>query len=894
LVVPHRGFLTWKARMSKQKVTEEELAAEFTSDWLFLAEIKKKIWNELKETLKTIEKVPWAQKLAEFLTGDTYFAKFKFHKEILENIKVMQDLENKSVRLEKWKARDMRKIASEKLTEKFIDANINKISDVPESLTLTWAEIDGNLYKNRNSVWKTEVPWLWFKDVIRINVDYYDYVPTIEITLEELKKVKKRPYTNLWIKLKEIRHSQRYNDFIVWGLKILLFDTPVDESDRRLKIKQYFANEWKDKLISRNQPQSQKITMKDLRNWFKIPEPQLIWEDIMTWDKIYLYPLIKNRTKEGWSLIRTIDKLEVAEANKNNWFNQALSNIQFENEYFKWMKETLLPHIDVNFNYKYSLDQILDFLDVKEDQREYSDHDGSWKITTTSWTWHYWKLTWRRYHSYQKAKTVRSLKEWNKVKISKSIPLYKDTDTIELNEKIIHQLWDDFDLWQSETNDIIMIRIKKDYENRKKEFFKKNLEKPIEEIKNSEVWKYFSDDLKTSLDDISPYTYKDLEYKLKEERNRIHFSLPKIKSKEILINWWWKYNTTWSNQGDIWVITPEWEIREADIYQYHKGRYTSKWVKYWDYVRPNEIALRREEGYKGPDKFEIKKNSVNELTEEQIETIAKIEEELDKKWQKAISYWADIAPIGKARGLTWNFFGNKNNTPVLRQMKNEEEWLDESKENYQEWENLSTQKLDLSVLKKQPTKKVATITQNNTQEENSKKTEYKNLLTNFHEFHKSEKFKEIKHLLSDEEHKVIINLQKYYKRKWKFNWTNYKYTKDLSRTFNIIKGKYTNILEEFKSFKSNLENKHAHLYNAPILSLTHDGLNILAWAKQWLDDSKYDELNKNLAEIQEYLSLYDLSDQSTLNDIEAESEKLEIAKLLTDLLKEMSSNIKLS
>jgi hypothetical protein len=129
------------------------------------------------------------------------------------------------------------------------------------------------------------------------------------------------------------------------------------------------------------------------------------------------------------------------------------------------------------------------------------------------------------------------------------------------------------------------------------------------------------------------------------------FSLESLEeSGEILVNFGGRVRSSGSNNETYWVIESNGASRPATIDDTYQGEGKT----YWDIVFSDELALyHAKDSNASAHCFEVKKLPLN-LTEEQINTVYKLEEEKEQKWKgrKGLASGIESPPIGKGWGIT--------------------------------------------------------------------------------------------------------------------------------------------------------------------------------------------------------------------------------------------------
>ena len=126
----------------------------------------------------------------------------------------------------------------------------------------------------------------------------------------------------------------------------------------------------------------------------------------------------------------------------------------------------------------------------------------------------------------------------------------------------------------------------------------------------------------------------------------------KIEQHELLQNFGGHFRVMGSTgQAQYWVIRSDGRQRDADEVDYRK-RYSSEGEKHWTIVEADELAISWFKGNtSSPHEFRVDKLPVSACTREQLETVARLEEEIQQSWGGRTGMSGTESP---GIGLGWN------------------------------------------------------------------------------------------------------------------------------------------------------------------------------------------------------------------------------------------------
>ncbi|HEY4493818.1 MAG TPA: hypothetical protein VJB95_00055 [Candidatus Paceibacterota bacterium] len=122
---------------------------------------------------------------------------------------------------------------------------------------------------------------------------------------------------------------------------------------------------------------------------------------------------------------------------------------------------------------------------------------------------------------------------------------------------------------------------------------------------------------------------------------------------EILVNWGGYFRVMGrTGNAQYWVIRPNGQERLFDEVEYRK-RYTSEGSKHWRLVGPDELAISWSKANTAAShRFAIDHRPVSDCTEAQLQTVNRIEREIEASWEGAVGMSGTTSPsIGKGWDL---------------------------------------------------------------------------------------------------------------------------------------------------------------------------------------------------------------------------------------------------
>lgn len=299
IILTSRAVLEGK-RISGGRPEVKLTGHHWESDGRYVAKRARMLHGKVLETLvEGIEQVPGIDLIVEAIKQDRFY--HSLCDQYRETFKILSDLESKRVLLSGEERRKIRPLLDGHLSLKLKEAGVQKVSDIPETLTIIPEDIDPSMVAQASTLGTVEVPGLGRRLPHRERFGSREYL-LINLKSAEVNLVTNWPFADISPWLEDWGRQQNYQFDSI--LKLIEEAPPTDS--RWKEIKNLLSEEWLRQLRERNFPKDSKVTHPREADLPKSPDPILWGTDLLTGEEKWAYPALCHIVARGRG--RTTDK----------------------------------------------------------------------------------------------------------------------------------------------------------------------------------------------------------------------------------------------------------------------------------------------------------------------------------------------------------------------------------------------------------------------------------------------------------------------------------------------------------------------------------------------------------------------------------------------------------
>lgn len=656
-------FVTSREILSGKRVSGGKPEVQLTNHrWLrdgrYVADRAKMLHGKVLETIEAeLEEEPGAEAIVKAVTGWTI--PHRLRDVINEVSRELHELEGRRVMLTGEQARNMSALVHERLVEKFREAGVRYVRDIPENLTVTAEEIAPELVSERDALGTVEVPGLGRrlpkKQYARFG--FGDQVPTVELSIGEFRQLESWPFAKVYPVLTELGDTR---DQLDYGLRDAI---EAPEAERIGKCREFFARRWLDRQRSSNRPKDEKVADPLETDPPATPEPVIWGFDLMTGEEFKVYAAlvhsvhgVKGRIVDsGWT-IRWYDEAGEAakvDAEARREAESFITARKLEAELTAEAKVGALPvELPAAFvPFTPTLAQVMELLGFTAEQFRI-EGEGPVSVCVSPESGYHSEVRDR----YVVLERARYADRWWR----------KDGEVIVVfaNATVRHLIGDgDYDWGAAGQLEMAKEKIQavRDWlaaERQKAEdSYRAQVREFVQNLQSQPAHASMSSDGQAKLAGLADsYGLPDpsrIADELRTEWAKAEALQRRVESGAILTNFGGHFRVMGATgNAQYWVIMPDGSERDADEVSYRK-RYTSEGEKKWRLVGPEELAISWFKAYTAADhEFVVNKLPEGGCTEGQLATIGRIEREISERFYGSTGMSGTSSPeIGKGWGL---------------------------------------------------------------------------------------------------------------------------------------------------------------------------------------------------------------------------------------------------
>ncbi len=481
----------------------------------------------------------------------------------------------------------------------------------------------------------------------------------VEISLNEIQQISGWP-ADVWPVLKELPGGvDQVNSDLGKAL-----DAP-DEVERIKKIKSHLGRKWRE-FKKNDQPQNKKIENPLMADPPPTPEPVIWGNDLVTGEKFISYAALTfgqygtgDPSSSQWSIRWFDDKNEAArtDAHARHIAQQFMTARRLEEELTSGAEVRMLPvEIPAAFvPFNPTLVDIMERLGftaeefriegkgpisvcVSPESGYESEISGRWVVLKRAqYADRWWKKDGEMLVVFENA-TVHHLVKDASESVAGQLGVSQDN---------IHAVRD----WLASEKK----KTEEEYRAQVWDFFYSLQGQPAYACLSKQA----QAKLVAAVDSYGVPDLQKIKCELHMEWAKAEMLLCKINSGEILMNFGGHFRVMGATANiQYWVITADGIERNPDEVNY-RGRYTSEGEKKWRLVGPNELAISWEKANTAaPHEFIVAKKPVSGCTQQQLQTVKRLEREISERFYGATGISGRISPeIGNGWGLCQNLQG---------------------------------------------------------------------------------------------------------------------------------------------------------------------------------------------------------------------------------------------